>query len=314
MKVCFIGNCGHSAVAYHFFRKRPDAEICGMAPESPEEALERSFSPEIPLYSDYIKMLDECRPQLAVVSPVFGHTGSVILECARRGIDVFSEKPVAASQEELERVAEAIKRSGIRFCAMHFLRFDPAFYHGAQLVKSGAIGQVRMVTAQKSYKFGTRPAWYHRRELYGGTIPWVGIHAIDWVYHFTGKRFLSVSARQFGRDPEMAALCRFEMEDEILCSVNLDFFRPMGAETHGYDRIRCVGTRGVLEVRDGRIYLSDEKTDRVITPTEAPDLLGEFVDGGTPIPADEIFYLTGVALAARDAADQNKTVAIRKVL
>jgi len=255
-------------------------------------------------------MLDEISPDLAIISPVFAHTGRVIIECASRGIDIFAEKPVAASFEELNMVEKAVKNSKVRFCAMHYLRYDPAFYHAAKLVKNGAIGEVRMVTAQKSYKYGTRPAWYGDRSLYGGTIPWVGIHAIDWVYNFTGKRFLSVNAQSFGKDPEMAAICQFTMEDNIICSVNLDYYRPNAASTHGDDRIRCVGTKGVVEVRDGNVYLINENSNTVLTPREAPDLLAEFLDGKEPISPDEIFYLTKVAVAARDSADKETTIEI----
>ncbi len=308
MKVCFIGACGHTKQAYVYLRTRQDVEFCGIAPESVHENMSVSFDPQIAFYADYKEMLDKTAPNLAVISPVFGHTGSVIIECAKRGIDVFSEKPVASSLSELCDVEAAVFESGIRFCAMHYLRYDPAFYHGASLVKDGAIGEVRMVSAQKSYKYGTRPAWYADRELYGGTIPWVGIHAIDWIYNFTGKRFLSVSSQSVGKDPEMAAICQFQMEDGIIATVNLDYYRPQNAPTHGDDRIRCVGTNGVLEVRDGEIILINSEGSRVITPSTAPELLENFIDGKEAVSKEEIFYLTKVALIARDACA--KTVVI----
>lgn len=309
MKICFIGNCGHAKKAYTVLAGRKDTELCGFAPGSPYEAADKAPDPTLPRYDDYLEMLDTLRPDLAVVSPVFAKTGEVILECAKRGIDVFSEKPVAASVEELARVKQAVKSSGIRFCAMHYLRYAPAFYHAAELVRNGAIGEVRMLTAQKSYRFGTRPDWYRDRSLYGGTIPWVGIHAIDWIYHFSGKRFLSVQAKSFG-NPEMAALCQFELEGDVMAAMNLDYYRPDAAPTHDDDRIRCVGTKGVLEVREKRIYMIDGTGEREIVPSEAPELLTEFLDGHQPISVDEIFYLTRVALTARDSADCGKILPV----
>lgn len=296
MKICFIGACGHSRQAYQYLVTRPDAEILGYAPGSEYETKVPVFAQELPYFEDYKAMLDGVQPDYAVVSPVFGLTASVILECAKRKINVFSEKPVATTLDDLAAVEEAVKESEIRFCAMHYLRYDPAFYEGAKLVKSGAIGDVKLVTAQKSYKYGTRPAWYGDSDLYGGTIPWVGIHAIDWMYHFTGKRFLSVTTQKVG---EMAAVCQFTMEDGVIGAMNLDFYRPKGAATHGDDRIRCAGTKGVLEVRDGKVILITEEETTVLEPREAPELLEEFLDG-EGIPAEEIFYLTGVALTARD--------------
>ena len=168
-----------------------------------------------------------------------------------------------------------------------------------------------MLTAQKSYRFGTRPDWYYNRSLYGGTIPWVGIHAIDWIYYFANKRFRSVKSQSFGK-PEMAALCQFEMEDGVMAAINIDYYRPATAPTHDDDRIRCVGTTGVLEVRDRKILLINADGSQTIEPTKAPDLLTEFLDGRQPISVDEIFYLTRVALTARDAADRKTTLQIKE--
>jgi predicted dehydrogenase len=296
MKICFIGACGHSSQAYKYLKTRQDAEFAGFAPGSSHETKMPKFAENMPYFADYQRMLAEVKPDLAVVSPVFGLTASVILECAKRKIDVFSEKPVATTLEDLEKVEKAVAESGIRFCAMHYLRYDPAFYTGAKLVKDGAVGDVQLITAQKSYKYGTRPEWYQDPDLYGGTIPWVGIHAIDWIYHFTGKRFLSVATQKAG---EMAAVCQFSLEGGAIGAMNLDFYRPAGAATHGDDRVRCVGTEGVLEVQGGKITLITPTETREIQPEPAPELLEEFLAGGA-IPPEELFYLTRVALIARD--------------
>ena len=309
MKAVLVGLCGHSMQAYDILKERADITVCGVAPGSVHEEMTKSFDPSIPFFASYTEMLDTVKPDLAVVSPVFGLTGEVIIECARRGIDVFSEKPVAGTLEELERVEQAVKKSGIRFCAMFYLRYDAAFWQGARMVAEGEIGEVRLLSAQKSYRFGKRPVWYADRDLFTGIIPWVGIHAIDWIYAFSGKRFLSVDAQSYGT-PEMASSCRFEMEDGVMAVMTLDYYRPEKAPSHGDDRIRCVGTKGVLEVRDGKILLMNESGNHTIEPDAAPELLTAFLDGERVISPDEIFYLTRVSLLARESADMKKTVLI----
>jgi hypothetical protein len=47
-----------------------------------------------------------------------------------------------------------------------------------------------------------------------------------------------------------------------------------------------------------------------LKPTEAPELLEEFLDERCPISAEEIIYLTKVSLAARDSADSGKSILI----
>ena len=302
MKVCFIGMCGHSRQAYRVLRSRTDVELCGVAPGSAHENMTESFEREIPFFASWQEMLDTVEPQLAIVSPVFGLTAGIVIECAERGIDVFSEKPVAANLVELEALRRAIKKSGIRFSAMHYLRFLPEFWHAASLVRGGAIGEVKLLNAQKSYRFGTRPEWYNNRDLFTGIIPWVGIHAIDWIYAFSGKKFLSVSSMCYG-SPERTALCQFALEDNVMASVTLDYYRPRLASTHGDDRVRCVGSDGIIEVSHGRIHLINGDGEQWIEPPTAPELLDTFLNGEDIITAEEILYLTKVALVARESAD-----------
>ena len=310
MKVCFIGACGHWGQAFRQLKTRQDVEFCGFAQGSAEENKTCSIDPQIPYFDSYLTMLDETEPDLAVISPIFGLTGRIITECAERGIDVFAEKPVAASLEELERLEAAVKKSGIRFCAMHYLRYTPAFYHGAKLVRSGAIGNVMLVTAQKSYKYGTRPAWYADPDSYGSTATWVGIHAMDWIYHFTGRPFTAVTAVSDGCVPEKAMLCQFTLKDGVMASVNLDYYRPAAAATHGDDRIRCVGDKGMIEVCENRITLIDQEGTKILCPEEAPDLFSEFIEGRDPLPLPEIVHITKAAIAAWESAVTGKTVSI----
>lgn len=310
MKVCFIGACGHWQQAYACLKERQDIVFSGFAPGSTEEKQAESIDPAIPYFDDFRMMLDITAPDLAVVCPVFNRTGQIILECARRKIHVFAEKPVAASLEELERLEAAIKESGIRFCAMHYLRYAPAFYHGAQLVRSGAIGNVKLVTAQKSYKYGTRPSWYADPDCYGSTATWVGIHAVDWIYAFTGLPFTSVAAISDGCTPERAMLCQFTLTGDAVASVNLDYYRPATASSHGDDRIRCVGDRGVIEVCGEKITLINGDGTQVLCPEDGPDLLSEFLAGNTPLPLSEILHITKAAIAARESAITGQRVMI----
>jgi len=305
MKICFIGNCGHSRQAFEVLRKRPDAELCGFAYGSENEISGIPQSPfdGIPLYSSYREMLNVIKPELAVISPIFGYTGRIITECAERGINVFAEKPVAATVDELDTVENAVKTHKIRFCAMHYLRYSPAFYHASALVREGAIGKPVMITAQKSYKWGKRPEWYSSPELYTGIIPWVGIHALDWIYDFTRSPFVSVSARSAG-SPEMAATCDFELEGGVFGTVNLDYLRPETAPTHGDDRIRVAGENGIIEVIGDTVHIINKEGVTEITPKKSntPELLTEFLNGAIPITPEEIFHITRVALTARDKA------------
>lgn len=311
MKICFIGSVGHVGQAYAEMKNHPQAEFVGAAPGSSHETALQSVLEPLPYYPDYRRMLDETKPDVAVLSPVYGLTGSIAMECARRGIHVFAEKPIAATPEELDALEAAVRESGIRVCAMHYLRFTPAFFEAEKLIRGGAIGDIRMVTAQKSYKFGTRPDWYWDDTLYPGIIPWVGIHVIDCIYHLTGRKFTGVRAVQSGSGPQNAALCQFTMEDSIIASVNMDFLRPADAPSHEDDRIRVAGTEGVIEVRDQKIYLINGEGTREIEPGPAPSLGLDFLLNRQACTNEDIFAVTRAAVTAQRSAAINQTMEIR---
>src|SRR5690606_40743306 len=94
--------------------------------------------------------------------------------------------------------------------------------------------------------------FFKTRKNYGGTIPWVGSHAIDWLHWFSGEEFQAVYAthsslynREHG-DLEVSALCQFKFSNEVMGSVNIDYLRPQNAPSHDDDRIRVAGTQGEI--------------------------------------------------------------------
>ena len=236
-------------------------------------------------------------------------------DCARELADL------RAAYETSRAAFQGWYANGLHFGAMMGLRYDPAFYTAWRAVQEGAIGAVRLINAQKSYKLGRRDAYYRDRATYGGTIPWVGVHAIDWIAWFSGAAFESVYAThstQFNHDNgdlEVSALCHFTLHGEIFASASIDYLRPSTAHTHGDDRVRVMGTEGAIEVRDGAVYLINGETDgEVVLPMACErqvfqDFV-EHVEGKTTalLGADEVFAVTEACLLARQSADEGRVV------
>jgi predicted dehydrogenase len=273
------------------------------------------------VFDDYAKMLDSARPDVVVIAGPFELHAEMAVESMRRGIHVFCEKPVAMTMDGLERLRTAHSESGVRLAGMMGLRYEPAFYTAWRAIKDGAVGTVRMINTRKSYKLGERPPHYHRRETYGGTIPWVGSHAIDWLMWLSGESFVSVHAMHTARDNrgngdmEMTALCQFSLTNDVFGSVSMDFLRPANAPTHGDDRARIAGTEGVIEVRDGSVFLVNAGMEgEVELPVKCDrkifrDFI-ESIEGNNEclVGSEETFELTRACLLARQSADENRIV------
>ena len=322
MKIGLIGTRGHVHQVFERWNTLSDVAIAGLSAgtdaDSPDSLVElcakHNQAPTV--FPDYRKMLDDVKPDVAVVMGPFEAHAKMCCEAFGRGIHVFCEKPAAITMADLAILKQSYARSKCHFSAMMSLRYQPAFYTAHGLVNGGAIGKVRLINAQKSYKLGTRPDYYKRRETYGGTIPWVGIHGIDILYWFAHQRFLSVHAVQSSLhnlghgDLEMSALCQFVMQDEILASVTMDYYRPATAPSHGDDRVRVVGTDGVIEVRHGKVLLINSSAQGESSVTAAcdrtifADFIGQIRGGASSlVSAEDVFNVTEACLLARESAD-----------
>ena len=324
IRVAFIGRSGHAYVALRSLPQTEDAQLVGYAPVPPEEP-EDIFDPwkdkmgDARGYSDYREMLEQEKPDLVQVSAAFYQNGEAAREAARHGANILVEKPIATTLDLLSELKESVDASGVRLTAMLGTRLSPPFAAAKKAICEGAIGEPVLVYAQKSYRFGTsRPEYYGERAKFGGSIPWVTIHMIDMINWFLEDPFASVSARHASFEackqrPEcedvMAML--FSLKNGGAATVNGDYLRPSGADSHGDDRIRVVGTRGVVEVMFGKTTLIDEEKQVELPLEESDDnIFLNFVrhlEHGEPhiIGPNEAFRSTEVALKARESADRD---------
>lgn len=326
LRVGLIGKSGHSSVALNIIARRPDLKLSAYAPSHPSEpaSLQRpGFDAETRFYDSPTDMLEEASLDILIVDSVFGLHATYALQGIQRGLAVLLEKPAATSLEELELLEKAVKEAEVPLACMFFTRTHPYVLLARQLVRNGGIGEVRLVWSQKTYKLGRRPSWFNDRKLYGGTIPWVAIHALDWVRFITGLEYVNVSATQAYDAPQLPNLetsgaLQLGLANGGVAAITFDYLRPAGAPTHGDDRFRIVGTRGSIEARldEGYFALTDEVG--VKTSWQFPQELNIFLDlveavqTGRPLRfiSTDALPSTRAALAAREAADTGRMVSI----
>ncbi len=322
MKVVVIGCSGHYYSFIEALESGLEAEFAGFAKGVDDEVCQGFISAfkekyGFRVYENYLEMLDEVKPDIAIVNSHFNLNSRITLDAFERGVSCYTEKPVATTLEDLQLLKKGYERSGVHFSAMLEMRYTPAFRAACQAIKSGKVGDVLMITAQKSYKLGQRREFFKKRETFGGTIPWVGIHAIDWIRWLSGREFKSVDARHstmFNNghgDLETAAICFFELEGGGFASVNMDYLRPASAKTHGDDRVRVVGSKGIVEVMHGKAVIIDQDGERDLELSETVNPFVDFLHqveskGKCLVSAEDAFKATEAGLYARQSADEGK--------
>lgn len=326
MKMCMAGVRGHYPLALHRLPALPQVQLVGICAGTTEDTVERlvksiellTEQPTPPVFDDYREMLDRTRPDIVTVAGPFALHAEMSIEALQRGIAVCCEKPVAISLEQLQRLKTAQTESGALLGSMMSSRYDPLMLAARQAVARGAVGPIRLIDTRKSYKRGNRPDYYHHRETYGGTIPWVGSHAIDWIQWFCGpeRPFQSVYASHSACGDhgvgtmELTAQCQFRIAGDILAACSIDVLRPAQAPSHGDARMRIVGETGVLEIQEDEARLINADADGVqrLEPVETTTLFEDFVahlEGRSAfrIPPQDTFAVTEACLLARESAD-----------
>lgn len=313
LKIGLVGGWGHESVRHY-----PGAHLA-WACDHDERALERAAAGGRVVFRTMDELIECFRPDVIYVGTVFARNGVVAAEALERGFPVVCEKPLAADRKTLERL-ERLTDKGGRVIAEFAMRWSAPFARARELVAAGQIGDVVFLQARKSYKFGAgRPDFYQLRETFGGIIPWVASHAIDFAAWSAGLSYRRVTAHQGNRcfpeyvEMEDHAVMLFEMSNGSPCAITADFLRPDGAASHGDNMLHLTGTQGVIEVRNSEVTLTTVagvnrwmfEPDHGEAVRRAVHLVHAALGENGSITTGESLHITRAALAARLSADRH---------
>ena len=292
-------------------------------------------------------MLDEVKPDLANVSTALVNLGRWNLECARRGIPFATEKPMAFNLDELAELWEACGGRGSREAPspltplppgergtgdsvllvypIQGMLGEPAFTPAHDAVKAGRIGTPLASYHQKSYRWGSRPESYKDRGSFPGLTPWVGIHALAWMHWILGDSFTEVTGWEGMQARPAYPACASQaglllrQAQGGFALLSLDYLRPAAAPTHGDERMRIAGTRGVVELGGalrGCVLTTEQEGPREIQPDAAlEDPYTQFAravrrECAPPMLLRDAFRVTEIAFLAQRAVETGQPVAL----
>jgi predicted dehydrogenase len=331
MRLGLIGSTGHWQTYAPALEHIRGLTLVAVATAGPEETLGAfDHAPGLTVdthrYEDANKMLDGERLDAVQVCARADRSAAIVRTCLERKLPVLAEKPLAMDLPTLEGLFHAAQRAKVALVPMHTMRGVPELAAVRQAVRASDIGDPLMSFSQKTYKWGgSRPDSYRRRATFPGLAPWVGIHAFDWLHWILGDVFTEVTGREGTTShpdfPACASQAAFvlTMQNGGVAAVTLDYLRPETATTHGEERLRIAGTKGVVETNlvERRVMLcTADKRTRTIPSARPADLFTQFarsIRGEAPLPLtlQEACRITEVALKAQQAADTGHTVSLR---
>ena len=134
---------------------RPDVEIVGIV--EPDRHLfdtyaQRLHLPQSLYFASVDEMVSRAHPQAALIfTSTFGHTQAVE-ECARHGVHVMMEKPMAVSYKDALAIASAARRGHIHVLVDYETTWYASNRAAYDLVHENALGEIRKVIVRDGHR------------------------------------------------------------------------------------------------------------------------------------------------------------------
>lgn len=164
-----------------------DVKLCAVADINEKAAKRFAEQYACTDYTDVEKMLQQEKPDAAIIClPTFLHEKYVAL-CAQYGINVLCEKPVEMTVEATEKILQTVQKSGIVFMVAQVVRFWPGYVEIKQMADSGELGDIYMAYASRCSTMQTwGNTWLNDPKKGAGAIQDMHVHDVDYLRYLCG--------------------------------------------------------------------------------------------------------------------------------
>jgi predicted dehydrogenase len=219
---------------------------------------------DVPVYAAdaFDRMLSERKPDVVIVTSKDSTHDHYIVKALDGGSDVITEKPLTIDEVRLQRILDALKRTGRTVRVTFNYRYSPVRMQVKELLASGIIGQVLSVdfnwNLNTDHGADYYRRWHRNKENSGGLLVHKATHHFDLVNWWLdsapatvaamGKRdfYTERQAAEYGLEGHserchtcpVSGKCNFFLD--IAANENLKSLYLDNEQFDGYYRDRCV--------------------------------------------------------------------------
>ena len=144
----------------------------------------------VPQYTDYKEMIDkEELDTVHILTPHYLHAPMTVY-ALEHGLDVFLEKPMGISPEDIESIRRAEQKSGKQVCVCFQNRFNPTTFMAKEIANAdgGVVSAYATVVWDRDAAYYAQDAWRGKWATEGGGVMInQAIHTVDLLCEFLGK-------------------------------------------------------------------------------------------------------------------------------
>lgn len=198
--------------------------------------------------NDYRKLLEDQQIDLIGISTQHNSHAKFVIEALKAGKNVYCEKPLCLTLEELESIEEAYRSStGELFCGLN-RRHAPLIQEIKKELKTDSIPAVYDYIANAGFIPETH--WTQDEEKGGGRIIGEAIHFVDTISYLDGSELIDLKI-SFADNPG------YPMKDNAIISlkyasgaVGTIIYTSMGSKKYPKEQLRVFSNGAVFEMNN----------------------------------------------------------------
>ena len=254
-------------------------------------------------YGSYSELLDAEDIDLVYVGTPHSHHFDVTMEAIEKGKPCLVEKAFMANYDQALQVVQKAREKKVFLAEAIWTRYQPIVQTIRDIIKSGRLGELRLLTGSIGYSMGNKPR-IMRADLCGGALLDLGVYGINFVRMFCDAKIEQIESQCMKSDTgmDLTNCISWRMEGDIManiqssaCCVNNNQGTICGTE--GYLIVDNINNpQSVKLYKRDRIFVEEIKVPQQITGYEYQfTVCKEALDKGLTeapcMPLDETLYI-----------------------
>ena len=206
------------------------------------------------IYTDYREMLRDPKIEaVAVVTPDFAHADAIVA-AAQSGKHIIVEKPLATTAEDLDRIAEAVSKAGVRCMVDFHCRWCPPLVVTRNNIESGELGEIVSAYLRLNdtiYVPTKMLSWAGRSSI----LWFLGSHTVDTLRYLLGSEVCRVYAvsrtgvlQAKGVDVPDIYQAILEFDSGAIATIENNWIVPDSNPSYNDFKVNVLGSKGMINI------------------------------------------------------------------
>jgi glucose-fructose oxidoreductase len=206
-------------------------------------------------YENYDSLKDNPDVDIVYIALPNSMHAEYTIRAAGAGKHVLSEKPMANTPADCQRMIDACRTAGRKLMVAYRLHYEPYNQALIKVVRDQELGPLKVVLADAGFPIGDPTQWRLKKDMAGGgSLMDIGIYALNAARYLTGEEPTAVNAMEYTtpgdprfREVEETITFQLRFPSGVLANCTSSYGAPL-------NRFRVVGTKGWAELEPALSY------------------------------------------------------------